>query len=212
MPSPRLPKYNRDEVYMKKRFLVVLAAVFALVLNSCARPPEDQVQQANSALQGAESEGASQYAPEAWNRAKQASENLSKELQLQSSRFSLFRNFRKAGTLAEEARGAADRAGTEAVQKKAALRDDIAKAITELGSLLQSVRNKLTSVVGTPGLNAAALRSRLDSAGRGLDQARSELDSEGFENAATAAEAARGEITAVLRMIDQAVQPASKKR
>jgi hypothetical protein len=198
---------------LKRLIVFAFSIVAVLLVTSCAKPPDAQIQQAGAALEAAEAAGAQKYAPDAWNRAKQAMEGLNAELSAQDQRFRLFRNFNSARTLAEEATNAANQAKTEADKKKAQLRTDITKMVADVKSSLQSARTQLSGLPRTAAVNTANLRSRLDAAEGLLDKAQSEMVAERFDSAMASAGAARDSVVGVLRAIEQAApRPAVKKR
>jgi DNA repair exonuclease SbcCD ATPase subunit len=198
---------------MKRIVIFAFSIVVALLVTSCAKSPETLIQQAETALEAAEAAGAQTYAPDAWNRAKQAMESLNAELSAQNQRFGLFRNFNSARSLAEEVTNAADQAKAEADRKKAQLRADSTKMIADVKSSLQSARNQLSGLPRTAAVNTTNLRLKLDEAGRLLDKAQSELGIERFDSAMASAGGARDNIVEVLRVIEQASpRPAAKKR
>ena len=198
---------------MKRFVVVVLSVVVTLLVTSCAKLPEAEIDQAGTALAAAETAGAQKYAPDAWNRAKQAMERLNAELSAQGEKFRLLRNFKTAGTLAEEAVNFANQAKAEADKKKAQLRADITKLIADVKNYLQSARTQLSALPWTAGLNTANLRSRLAAAEGLLEKAQSEMVGERFDSAMASAGEARDSAVGVLRTIEQAVpRPAVKKR
>ena len=198
---------------MKRLIVFAFSIVAVLLVTSCAKPPDAQIQQAGAALEAAEAAGAQKYAPDAWNRAKQAMEGLNAELSAQDQKFRLFRNFNSARTLAEEATNAANQAKTEADKKKAQLRTDITKMVADVKSSLQSARTQLSGLPRTAAVNTANLRSRLDAAEGLLDKAQSEMVAERFDSAMASAGEARDSVVGVLRTIEQAApRPAVKKR
>lgn len=197
---------------MKKLSLLALSLVVAL-LAGCGKPPDAQLEQAASALQAAESAGAAQYAPEAWNRAKEAVERVKAEQAAQARRFALFRNWAKVRTLAEEASSLAGAALAEANSRKTQARGEVTALIAELDASLESARRQLSRVPRTRGLDTASLRSSLNTAGRRLEQARSNLAAGALDSAMALAAEARESINGVLRAIERATGiPASRKR
>jgi DNA repair exonuclease SbcCD ATPase subunit len=198
---------------MKRFVVVVLSVVVTLLVISCAKLPEAEIDQAGTALAAAEAAGAQKYAPDAWNRAKQAMERLNAELSAQDQKFRLLRNFKTAGTLAEDAMNAANQAKAEAEKKKAQLRADITKLIADVKNYLQSARTQLSGLPWTAAVNTANLRSRLDAAEGLLEKAQSEMVAERFDSAMASAGDARDSVVGVLRTIEQAApRPAVKKR
>lgn len=197
-----------------KRFIVLAFPIAViLIVASCARPPGPQTEQAEAALEAAEAAGAQKYAPDAWNKAKQAMERMNAELAAQDKKFSLFRTFKKARTLAEEATTSANQAKVEADKNIAKLRSDVTTMIAELKSTLQSARTQLSRLPSSTAVGTANLRSRLNEAGRLLDQAQAELNAEQIDSAMASTGGARENIMSVLRAIEQATErPAAKKR
>jgi hypothetical protein len=188
---------------MKRISLLALTALLALIAAGCTRPPEAQIQQATSALQAAQAAGAPTYAPEAWSGAQQAMDQLNAELKKQGQRFSLFRSYARARSLAQTVVTDADQARTQAESKIAQLRSDATKTIAELRNTLQSARNQLAAVPRAAGLDTAALKTRLDRATQQLDQAQADLNAGQFDRSTASAAQARDNITAVLRAIEQ---------
>jgi DNA repair exonuclease SbcCD ATPase subunit len=198
---------------MKRLFVFAVAIAVAVLVGSCAKIPEEQIQQAEAALEAAEAAGAQRYAPDAWSRAKQSMERLNAELSAQDEKFSLFRNFKTAKTLADEAVAAANQAMAEAEDKKAQLRTEIAKMIADVKGSLQSARNQLSGLTAAAALSTASLRAKLDESGRLLDKAQLEMDGQRFDSAMASASEARDKIVEVLREIERvAPRPAVKKR
>ena len=198
---------------MKRFHVFAVMVAVAVLFSSCLRIPEEQIQQAGTALEAAEAAGARTYAPDAWSRARQAMERLNAELSVQDEKFRLFRNFKTARTLADEAVTAADQAKAEAENRKAQLRAEITKMIADVKGSLQSARSRLSGLTATAAISTASLRSTLDEAGRLVDRAQSELDGQRLDSAMASASEARDRIAEVLRVIERAApQPAVKKR
>jgi hypothetical protein len=197
---------------MKRIGVLAFSLAVALIMAGCAKPPENLLLQATAALQAAQNAGAAKYAPGAWAAAQQALDEFKAELAAQAKKFSLFRSYGKARSLGEAALKAADRARDEALAQKK-LASDAQTAVVELRRLLQSARNRLAALPRTRGLDAAELRTMLDSAGRQLDRAQADLTAGSYDEALATASQARGTIAKVLTTIEKATGgPASKKR
>jgi hypothetical protein len=198
---------------MKRLSLLALLIVIASIIAGCAKAPDAQLEQASNALQEAEAAGAPQYAPEAWNRAREAVERMKAEREAQGGRFALFRNYGKVKLLAEQAARLSEQALAEANSKKTQLRGEITALLAELDASLESARSQLSKVPRSRGLDTASLRSSLNAADRQLDQARSNLAAGALDSAMAVAAQARTGITGVLKAIEKATGlPASKKR
>jgi hypothetical protein len=198
---------------MKKLSLLALLLVAASIFTGCGKAPDAQVQQATSALQAAEAAGAPQYAAEAWNRAREATDRMKAELEAQDRRFTLFRNYGKVRTLAVQATRLSEQALADANSRRTQLRDEVTGLLAELNASLASARSQLAKVPRSKGLDTASLRSSLNAAGRQLDQARSNLAAGALDSAMAVAAQARDAINGVFRAIEKATGlPASKKR
>jgi hypothetical protein len=198
---------------MKRWNLLGLLIVVVLLGAGCGKPPDAQLQRATAALEAAQAAGASQYAPDAWNRAKQAVERMKAELDSQGRRFALFRNYGKVRTLAAEAVRLAEQALTDANAKKTQLRGEVTAMIAEIDASLQAARTQLSRLSRTRGLDAASLRTTLNDAGRQLDRARADLAAGEFDRAMQVAAQARDGVTRVFKSIEKVTGvPASPKR
>jgi hypothetical protein len=198
---------------MKRLGLFALLIVMVLAVSGCSKPPDSQMQQATAALQAAEAAGAPQYASDAWNRAKQAVDQMKAELSAQDKRFALFRNYGKVTALAGDALRLAKQALADADAKKKQLGSEVTATLAELGKSLESARNQLSRLPRIKGLDAGALKAALSAAGRQLDQARTSLSAGAFDKAMAVASQAREAITKVLRAIEKATgAPPSRKR
>jgi len=197
---------------MKRLILIALGLVILLVFTGCGKAPDAQLKAATAALQAAEDAGAPRYAPEAWNRAKQAMDKMKAELDKQSKK-SLFRNYGKVKSLADEATRLAKQALTDTNTKKTQLTNEVTGMIADLGAQLKSARDQLSRHPRVRTLDTAALRSTLNSAGVQLDQARANLAAGALDSAMAAASQARDGITKVLKAIEKATgKPTSPKR
>jgi hypothetical protein len=198
---------------MKRLIGTAFSIVAAVLLVSCGKPPETDIQQAADALAAAETAGAPEYAPDAWSQAKQSMERLNAELASQDHRFRLLRNFSRARRLAGEVTNSANQAAAEAGRRKAELRTEVAGMIAEVRSSLRSARAQLSALSGSRALNITDLRSKLDRAEGLLNRAQSDMDAEQFDSAMAGAGQAREDVVDVLRAIERvSPRPAVKKR
>jgi hypothetical protein len=197
---------------MKRIVLLAVLAVAALALVGCGKAPDAQVKQVTAALQAAEDAGAAQYAPEAWNRAKQAVDQMKAAVTAQAKRFSLFRSYGKATRMAADALRLAQQALSEANAKKDQLAGEVKGTIADLNAQLDSARKRLSGLPRIRGLDSAALRSQLNAAGGMLVQAQTKLADEQFDSALATAAKAREAITKVLRAIEKATGGSTSRK
>ncbi len=198
---------------MKRLGLFALVIVCVLGVAGCGKAPDAQLAQATTTLKAAEAAGAPQYAADAWGRAKQAVDRLKAEVEAQGKRFSLFRGYGKARSLAEEALKLANQALADANAKKRQLGEEVTATIAGLAKSLESARSQLSKLPRIRGLDATALKAQLAAAGTQLDQARKSLTAEAFDKAMALASQAREGITKVLTAIEKATGvPVPRKR
>lgn len=96
----------------------MLALSFAVVLAGCATPPEAEVAATRSSLATAESEGASDYAPQSWQAAQKAVSALEAELHMQEQNW--VKSYDQAKGLAIAAKEAGHAASKEAMTARTA--------------------------------------------------------------------------------------------
>ena len=189
---------------MKRPGVLALLIVMVLAVAGCGKAPDTLSKQATAALQSAEAAGAPQHAPDSWDRARKAVDQMKAAIDAQAKRFSLFRSYAKASALAADALRLAQQALSDANAKKTQLGGEVNATLSELTALLQSARNQLARLPRIRGMDAAGLRSELNAAGSLLDQARAKLGDEAFDSALATASRAREAITKVLRAIEKA--------
>lgn len=197
---------------MKRIVLLAVLVAAALALVGCGKAPDAQVKQVNAALQSAEEAGAPLYAPDAWNRAKQAVDQMKAAVEAQAKRFSLFRSYGKATRLATDALRLAQQALSEANAKKSQLSGEVTATIADLNAQLDAARKRLAGLPRIRGLDSAALRSQLNAAGGMLVQAQAKLGDEQFDSALATAAKAREGIQQVLRAIEKATGGTSSRK
>jgi chromosome segregation ATPase len=111
-------------------------AVLALTLAAgCAKPPQVEIDAVKASLSGIEAD-ASKYASEAWNKAQQAVNAVSAEVEAQANKFALFRSYTKSKELITAANQsineAKDAAAAAKEAAKQAANDMLAQAKTAL--------------------------------------------------------------------------------
>ena len=65
---------------------LVLAA--ALAVGACAKPPQAEMQAAQTAMEEAKAAGGESYAPESWSKAQESMTQAKAEMEAQASKFS----------------------------------------------------------------------------------------------------------------------------
>jgi len=167
---------------MRTTVSVVVLGALAVVAASCAAPPTDAIQAAESALHAAETAEAPDYASEAYDAAKMAMDDLQTELQAQAEEFSLMRSYDRATELAGQATEAADEAEQEANVEKRRVRDETVQLIASAKATLEEARLLLAEAPRGKGTEAdlAALGGDLSEVESSLQSAEDSLGEENF--------------------------------
>lgn len=184
--------------------VVALAAATA----ACAKPPQAQVDAANSAVSKAAEAGASEYAPEAFAAAQDARAKLDAELKAQEGKFALTRSYDEATKLAAAAIEAAEKAASEAAQRKQAAQTEATTLVADARAAIESAEAAFTSAPKGKGSAAdlQALQSDLAAAKSTLGEAETALTGQHYLDAKAKAEASKEKATSVRLAIEKAVQ------
>lgn len=119
---------------MKVKFLLAILCVLglALFLTSCAKAPQEEVDQANQALQAAREAEADKYAAEQFNAAQDSLDAATAEIESQNSKMAFTRNYDEAKRLlasaTSNAQAAADASGSNKNQARVEAEELIAQA------------------------------------------------------------------------------------
>jgi hypothetical protein len=190
------------------------AALFLATLAGCAAPPQKEMDQAEGAIATARAAGAAQYA---------AAEFTAAETALQRSHEAAGqRDFRQSLNHALDARERAQNAAREAADKKAVARGLAERAITAAELSLATAQQRLGAELATPpptGRRSAphaaafkALQAAAASANVALQEARSHLQEQRFDDARATATPLQAQILAATRAFDEtkAASPAAR--
>lgn len=119
-----------------KKLALLGVAVLAMTLaTGCAKPPQVEIDAVKAALSGVEGD-ASRYAADSWNKAQQAVNAVSAEVEAQANKFALFRSYTKSKELIaasnQAINEAKDAAATAKEAAKNAANETLAAAKTSL--------------------------------------------------------------------------------
>lgn len=195
---------------------VLRAACAALVVLAagCAAPPQKEMDQAEGAIATARAAGAPQYASAEFEAAEAA---LKKSHEAAAER-----DYRQALNQALDARERAQTAAREAADKKAIARGRAERAITSAELALALAQQRLGAAVampqpagrraltGTPAFQA--LQQAVAAAVAGVQEARSHMQAQRFDEALATATPVATQIQAATRTFDDETGPAAPAR
>jgi hypothetical protein len=176
------------------------------LLSACGEPPQKEMHQAQGAIDAARAAGADHFAAPELQAAVDALERAEQAVDT--------RDYRLALGQALDSREQADTATRLATDRTAAARATADTAITAAAVVVQRAAERLAAadVVKLPRRPTAPIRTTLTRAEAALQEARSALDGERYEDAAGAAARATTEAEAALAEIDTALTPPRRSR
>ncbi len=192
-----------------------LAALFVFCVAGCAAPPQKEMDQAEGAIATARAAGAAQYAADEFAAAETALRR--------SHEAAGQRDYRQALNHALDARERAQVAARDAADRKALARGLAERAITSAELALALAQQRLGAAVAAPppgsgrrpvtqGAPFKALQQAVAAAGRGVQEARSHMQAQRFDEAVTVATPVATEIQAATRAYDEALVAAPAGR
>lgn len=195
-----------------KKFAVLLMMAAVLLVTSCGKAPQAEIDAAKAAVDAALKAGADVFAPDAFARAKASLAEMEAEVAAQGKK--MFKSFDKAKTLALAVRKAADDARAAAEARKTELKNELPKTLAALAEGLKAAQAKLAAALQIPGvrLDTAALKNDADSVQRLLAQAKADLDAGKLADASSKANQARDLLARANKTIDDARAAATVKK
>jgi hypothetical protein len=134
-----------------RRSRAFFALVGAVLLASCANPPQAAIDAAKNALDAAgKSADVVTYAPDSLRAARDAASTLDTELAVQMKKPSIMRRFDAVQALAAAAKTAADTAVSNAAAAKAQVAQDAAALIDEVSASASTVESKVWAARRVP--------------------------------------------------------------
>ena len=183
------------------------AALVAMAVVSCAKPPVAEMEAANQAMTRAESNAdARDYAPESLSKAR----DLIARMKADADE----KRYDEAKALAAEAAQAADKAIQDGASAKA-------KAKSDSSALVATVKSTLAEIQASFAAARKVRRIQLDIAGidKGIKEsaaavaaAESDVAKGDYKAASTKAQGARSSLAGIQKLISDAVQAASRKK
>ncbi len=143
-----------------RRSRAFFALVGAVLLASCANPPQAAIDAARKALDAAGlSADVVTYAPDSLRAARDAAASLDTELAAQMKKPSIMRRFDAALALAVAAKTAADSAVSNAAASKAQVAQDAAALVDEVSALASTVESKVWAAKRVPRIRLELIAS-----------------------------------------------------
>lgn len=130
----------------KQLFVGVALLAVALFTVSCAKPPQQEIDQAKAALADAQQAEAPKYAADAYDQAQRAMNAVNAELEAQNAKFALFRSYTKTKQLIVDATNAANAAKDAGIAGKERAKNAAMEAIDNLKASLTAAGEAMVAL------------------------------------------------------------------
>lgn len=191
---------------MLKRCAVVFAIFALLVFIGCAKPPEQEIQKANTAIEAARSAEAEEYVPDAFQVAMDTLRAAEAAKTEADGKFALFRSYGKAKALYISAEALANQAVTAAAEEKERVKAEVTNLLTQAKTVLDSANVALSKAPKGKGSKAdiELIKNDLAAAQASFDEANNDFNAGKYKVAKAKVEAAMQKAQAVISEIEQA--------
>jgi len=178
-------KFNRSQSLLATSVLAL-----SLMVTACAKAPDAELQEANNAMQGAQTAEAQKYAKDTYKAASDSLAAAEAEIQAQNAKFALFRKYDHAKALLASAQSQAVKAQQDAKVNKEAARVAAEEALTMATAAVDSANTMLaTAPVGKDNrADVEMMKADLAGAQSSLEQVRQAIDQEDYLGARSQAE------------------------
>ena len=183
-----------------KRTLVMVLAVMALPLIwGCSKPPELEMQKANTSIQAAMTAEAEEYAAQSLTVARDTLNSAMAMKEEQDGKFALFRSYGKAKAQFVRAEALAQKSATDAAAEKERVRQEVADMLTQTRAALDAAKVALDAAPVGKGNKAeiALIANDLLTINTAFDEARAEFDGGKFKAAKAKVEAVMARATSI---------------
>jgi hypothetical protein len=195
---------------MYKRIAVVFALFALLVFIGCAKPPEQEIQKASSAIEAARAAEAEEYVPESFQVAMDTLNAANGAKQEADGKFALFRSYSKAKALYVSAEALAGKASQDAAAEKERVKQEVTGLLTQAKAVLDSANVALAKAPKGKGSKAdiELIKNDLAAAQASFDDANNDFNMGKYKISKAKVEAAMQKAQSV---IDQIAEAKAKK-
>jgi hypothetical protein len=131
--------FKKGKDQMSKKLLLIVAALALLaVMVGCSKPPEAEMQRANSAMEAARTAEAETYVPDSFRAAMDTLNTADAAKKEQDSKFALFRSYGKSKEMFVRAEEMFNNVATEAAAEKERVRVEVTQALADAKLVVDS--------------------------------------------------------------------------
>jgi len=189
-----------------RRRLALSILLAALATPACGEPPDKEMHDAQSAIDGARAAGADRWAHDQLTAAEDALKRAQDAVGQ--------RDYRLALNYAIDSRERAQTAAKDTADRKAALRTDADRALTAATAAISEARLKLKAAetARVPAARLAEARTSIANGEEALQKARAAFDRGEFERVGDAVSDPTARLRAIARDLDAAAAPPPRRR
>jgi hypothetical protein len=195
---------------MYKKIAVVLAVFALLVFIGCAKPPQQDIQNASTAMDAAKAAEAEEYVPDSYQVAMDTLNAANAAKQEADGKFALFRSYSKAKALYMSAAALANKAAEDAAAEKERVKEEVTGLLTQATAVLDTANQALAKAPKGKGSKAdiELIKNDLAAAQASFDDANNDFNAGKYKTAQAKVEAAMQKAHAV---IDEIAAAKAKK-
>lgn len=198
---------------MKKGIILIFIALLALALVSgCAKKPEKEIKETETAVNAVISEGLGKYAPEDEKKLKDALSAAMDEIKTQEGK--TFKNYDKAKQMLADVKKTAEELKASLPQKKEQAKQNALQAQEAAKSSVEEAKGLLAKAPKGKGTAAdiEALRGDVKGLEDSLNEIQSLIEKEEFMEAVNKANAVKEKATGVSNQIKEALEKVKAKK
>jgi hypothetical protein len=195
---------------MYKKIAVVLAVFALLVFIGCAKPPQQDIQNASTAMDAAKAAEAEEYVPDSYQTAMDTLNAANAAKQEADGKFALFRSYSKAKALYVSAAALANKAAEDAAAEKERVKEEVTGLLTQATAVLDTANAALAKAPKGKGSKAdiELIKNDLAAAQASFDDANNDFNAGQYKTAQAKVTAAMQKAHAV---IDEIAAAKAKK-
>jgi len=193
---------------MKKLSLVLTVLGLSLVLVGCASAPTEEVNATKAAVEAAQNDDVTTYAPESLQTAQDNLRKALAEIQAQDAKFALSRDYKPASEMLKAAKDSAEKAKNDAQANKAQAKADAEALIAALPATLEEAKKVLAKAPRGKDTRAdlEAMQNDLKLAEEGLIEANTLMSQEKYKDALAKATSIKDQAAAVTEQVQTALE------
>lgn len=178
-----------------------------LLVTACAKPPQEALTAAQTAIEQAKTAEAEKYASDLFRAASDSLAAANQEIQTQASKFALFRKYDRAAALLAAAQSTAAKASQDAVVNKEAAKNAANEALTMATAAVDSAKTMLAKApVGKDNkADVEMMKADLTGAETNLEQVRQAIAQEDYFGAKSQADAIQTKAMQIVNDVQMAM-------